>query len=111
MIQQFFFTFTLRRKSIGPFADFSSKMAVFEGSENYLEDENFIKLSSITGSVNILAKAESGYLVNVSIFVLNILPPTSKETSCSFFGEDMYNGEKLSFSGIAFAFRLGSGLS
>ena len=43
---------TLTRKSIGPFADFSSKMAVFKGSENYLEDENFIKISSITGFTN-----------------------------------------------------------
>ena len=80
-------------------------------SKKYSPFSVFVKVSSIAGSVNILAKAESGYLVNVSIFVLNILPPTSKETSCSFFGEDMYNGEKLSFSGVAFAFSLGSSLS
>ena len=27
-------------------------MAIFQGSENYLEDENFIKISSITGFTN-----------------------------------------------------------
>ena len=80
-------------------------------SKKYSPFSVLVKVSSITGSVNILAKAESGYLVNVSIFVLNILPPTSNETSCSFLGEDMYNGEKLSFSGVAFSFSLGSSLS
>ena len=37
---------TVRRKSIRPFADFSSKMAIFKGSELYLNNQKFIKFTS-----------------------------------------------------------------
>jgi len=33
----------VRRNSIHPVADFSSKMAIFKGSEKYLNDENSSK--------------------------------------------------------------------
>ena len=35
---------TVRRKSIRPFADFSSKMAIFKVSEKYLNDGNLSKI-------------------------------------------------------------------
>ena len=35
--------YTVRRKSIRPFADFSSKMAIFKVSEKYLNDGNSSK--------------------------------------------------------------------
>jgi hypothetical protein len=43
---------TVRRKNIRPFADFSSKMAIFKGSEKYLNDENSSIFFSVPAYIN-----------------------------------------------------------